>query len=87
MISRKEFAAFQLSVEKRFAALERENQELKHRIEIEQLKSTLKNPDPTPVSDDEKKAAENAVNEQNRKFAEWSEDSETLSKLGLTKDS
>ena len=87
MISRKEFAAFQLSVEKRFAALEKENQALKHQLEIERLKTEFKNPEPTPVSNDEKKAAENTVNEQNRKFAEWSEDTETLSKLGLTKDS
>lgn len=83
MISRKEFAAFQLSVEKRFAAVEKENQELKHRLEIEQLKSTLKNTEPAPASNEEIKAAEREMEEQNRKFVEWSEDSETLAKLGV----
>ena len=86
MISRKEFANYQLEMEKRFSQLEKEVQALKHQLEIEKLKVNINNPTPSEPTKEEKEAAKKEVEEQNRVFNEWSEDQETLVKLGFKKD-
>ena len=87
MIKRKEFEDYKRAVEEQFIRLDKKIVELIHRMEVEKLKATLTAPVQQPVTDEEKKAAEAEVMEQNRKFAEWCEDAETLANLGFNKNS
>ena len=89
MISEKEFLKYQLETERRFSRMERNlddlkhtlaEQELRHKIEIQKLLLELKMPyTPPAVTDKEKREADKAAGV----MLEYSEDAETLSKLGF----
>lgn len=89
MIDKKEFLKFQLEVERRYSSLERKmdelkselvKQELRHKIEIQQLLLELNKPyNPPSVTDDEKRE----TNKGAGLLLEYSEDAETLQKLGF----
>ena len=90
MIEESEFLKAQLEIERRFSSLEREidklkseliNQELRHKIEIQQLLLDLKKPytPPATTNEEESKTSNGAG-----LLLEYSEDAETLQKLGFS---
>ena len=80
MIDETEFLKYKLEMERRFFELEKKVLILSHELE----KHALGKPGAvTALTDDEKKKMEEDSLKQAKTFAEWTEDSETLERLGV----
>ena len=83
MISKEEFLEYKLETERRFNEQDRKILILQHELEKAELLRQIKSPAPIVVSEEEKAAAKKEAEDQQRKYAEWTEDPDTLAKLGI----
>ena len=83
MISKKEFLAYKLEMERRFHEQDIKILELQNQLEKAELRRQIRSPAPVAISDEEKKANEEEAARQQKRFAEWTEDADTLSRLGM----
>lgn len=80
MIDEAEFLKYKLETERRFFELEKQLLLLQHRVEKNELAKTGA---VAELSEEEKTKIEEDAVKQTKTFAEWTEDAETLAKLGI----